>query len=71
MDRKIRKALTENLAVPVRTVSLALGTGEYAVYRGIKSGDIPSFKVGRKILVPTASLRKMLRIDDEGGPKAA
>jgi hypothetical protein len=70
VDRKIRKALTENLAVSVSTASKALGTGEYATYTGIKSGDIPSIKVGRRIMVPTAALMKMLGLDSEG-PKAA
>ena len=63
VDRKIRKALTENLAVSVSTASKALGTGEYATYTGIKAGDIPSIKVGRRIMVPTAPLRKMLGIE--------
>jgi hypothetical protein len=54
----------EKPALPVRTVSLVLGTGEYAVYQGIKSNNIPSIRVGRKILVPTAPLRRMLGIDD-------
>jgi hypothetical protein len=70
MDRKIRKVLTENLAVSVSTASKALGTGEYATYTAIKSGDIPSIKVGRRIMVPTAPLMRMLGIDS-GGPKAA
>jgi hypothetical protein len=70
VDRKIRKALTENLAVSVSTASKALGTGEYATYTGIKSGDIPSIKVGRRIMVPTAPLMKMLGLDSED-PKAA
>lgn len=33
-----------------------------------KKGEIPSIKVGRKILVPTASIRRMLELD---GPKTA
>jgi hypothetical protein len=71
VDRKIRKALTDNLAVPVRIASAALGTGEYATYSGIKDGNIPSIKVGRKLMVPTAPLRKMLGIDGDGSAKAS
>jgi hypothetical protein len=56
--------------VPVKITSLALGTGEYAVYAGIKAGEIPHIKVGRKIMVPTAPLRRLLGIDGDG-PKAA
>ena len=67
---EIREALIESLAVPVSIASLALGAGEYATYQGIKAGEIPSIKVGRKILVPTAALRRMLGIDG-ADPKAA
>jgi hypothetical protein len=68
VDRKIRRALSDNLAVSVSIASRALNTGEYAVYTAIKSGDIPSIKVGRRLMVPTAPLLKMLGIE---GPKAA
>jgi hypothetical protein len=70
VDPETRRALTESLAVPVSIASLALGAGEYATYKGIKDGGIPSIKVGRKILVPTMALRQMLGIDGDG-PKAA
>lgn len=70
VDPEIREALTGSLAVPVSIVSLITGTGEYAVRRGIQSGDIPSIRVGRKIMVPTAPLRRLLGIESDG-PKAA
>jgi excisionase family DNA binding protein len=65
VDRKTRKALLEELAVSVKTTSEALGTGQYAVYSGIKDGSIPHIKVGRKILIPTAPLRRMLGLEDQ------
>jgi hypothetical protein len=72
VDRKIRKAIKEELAVSVSTASLALGTGEYAVRRGIEAGNIPSLRVGKKIMVPTAPLRRLLGIEgDPPKPKAA
>jgi hypothetical protein len=64
VNPEIRKALVESLAVPVSVASLALGTGEYAVRQGIKDGGIPSIQVGRKILVPTTALRRLLGIED-------
>jgi hypothetical protein len=70
MDRKIRKAIKEELAVSISTASLALGTGDWAVRRGIEAGDIPSIRVGKRIMVPTAPLRRLLGIESEG-PKAA
>lgn len=70
VDPLICEALTGSLAVPVSIVSLATGAGEYAVRRGIQSGDIPSIRVGRKIMVPTAPLRRLLGLEGDG-PKAA
>lgn len=31
-----------------------------SAYNGVKSGEIPSIRVGRRILVPTAALLEML-----------
>ena len=69
VDRKLRKALTDNLAVSVSVASRVLGVGEYAAYTGIKAGNIPSIRVGRRIMVPTAPLRRMLGIEPQ--PRAA
>jgi hypothetical protein len=63
VDRSVRKALTEELAIPVEVAGRAIGLGRHAAYVGVKAGDIPSIKVGRRILVPTAPLRRMLGID--------
>jgi hypothetical protein len=35
----------------------------------VKTGDIPSIKLGRRIVVPTAAVRRMLQLD--GGTNAA
>lgn len=56
-----RKLLTENLTVTVAEAGEALGgLSRNASYRAVKSGDIPSIKIGGRIVVPTAALRKML-----------
>jgi excisionase family DNA binding protein len=44
----------------------ALGLGRSAIYEGINNGDIPSVRIGGRILVPLAGLKKML-----GGGEAA
>ncbi len=46
-----------------------LGLSKASVYEAVKTGDIPSIKIGRRLLVPTAALRRMLALD--GGPDAA
>ena len=39
--------------------------GRSAVYQAAERGEIPTLKVGRRVLVPTAALRKLLKLDDE------
>lgn len=39
------------------------GVGEKAVRSAIDKGQLPSVRVGRYVLVPTAALRGFLRLD--------
>lgn len=48
---------------PTMTVAEAgqlLGLGRTASYAAAKYGQIPTIKIGKRLLVPTASLRRML-----------
>ena len=47
-----------------------LGLSRSGSYDAAKRGDIPTIKVGHRILVPTASYRRMLGIDADGGNAA-
>ncbi len=53
----------------------ALGVSRSFVYAKLRSGEIPSARIGGKILVPTSALRKMLGIEDvaatRAGPQSA
>ncbi len=40
------------------------GVGEKAVRAAIAAGQLPSQRVGRYVLVPTAALRRQLHVDD-------
>ena len=61
----IRKLLTENLTISVGEAGEALGgLSRNASYRAVKTGEIPSIRIGGRIVVPTAPLRKMLRMDE-------
>lgn len=42
-----------------------VGTGRDAAYRAAHSGDTPSFRVGRKLRVPTAGLLRLLEFGTE------
>lgn len=63
MAPDIRKMIAENLSVPVEVAGQALGLSRNSAYEGCRTGDIPSIRVGKRIVVPTAPLRKMLGLD--------
>lgn len=51
---------------PTITVEQAadiLGVSRSSAYRAAKNDEIPTFKIGRRLLVPTARLMAMLAID--------
>jgi hypothetical protein len=64
LDHKVRKALTENLTVPVELAGRALGLSRGSAYQAVRAGQIPNFKIGQRFVVPTAPLRKMLGLDE-------
>jgi hypothetical protein len=65
MNPDIRKAITDDLTVSVDVAGAALGLkSKTARYAAIKAGAIPSIRIGGRITVPTAPLRKMLGIED-------
>jgi hypothetical protein len=55
--------LSKALAKATTTVTLAglaLGLSKNAAYAAVKSGEIPSLRIGGAIRVPTVPLRRML-----------
>jgi excisionase family DNA binding protein len=44
----------------VEEAGKVLGLGRSAAYAAARRGDIPSLRLGRRIVVPKARLRKML-----------
>jgi excisionase family DNA binding protein len=51
----------------VDTVAKALGLSRAAAYNGVQTGEIPSIRIGRRIVVPTAAVRRMLLLDGGTG----
>ncbi len=47
-----------------------LGLSKPSIYAAVQSGELPTIRIGRRLLVPTAKLRKMLGLDDAGGEVA-
>lgn len=57
------KSLPDPEQVPVMGVEHAgscLGLGRTAAYQAARRGDIPTLRIGRRVVVPTAQLRSML-----------
>lgn len=64
MDDELRKELTR-LTVPLwPTAGQALGLGREATYAGARRGDIPVLKIGKRYVVPTPPLRRMLGLNE-------
>ncbi len=49
----------------------ALGLSRASAYAAAERGDIPTIRVGRRLLVPTAALRRMLELDAVHEPQPA
>jgi excisionase family DNA binding protein len=41
-----------------------LGLSKASTYAAVACGEIPSIRIGRRLLVPTAALRRLLAIED-------
>lgn len=64
------RAPVETLVYTVSETAALLGINRHTMYTYIKNGDIPSVRVGNKILVPkTAPIFQALR-EGQGGPNA-
>lgn len=50
-------------ALTVAEAGQLLRLGRYATYEGIRTGQIPSVRIGRRLIVPRDRLRKMLEGD--------
>lgn len=61
-----RPVMPKPEAQPTMTVdeaSAVLGLSRASTYEGVARGEIPSIRIGRRLLVPTAALRRMLGVD--------
>lgn len=65
LDPTIRPTMT------VEESGELLGISRSTAYDAVRTGQIPSIRVGRRLLVPTAAIRRMLQLDDATGAKAS
>jgi excisionase family DNA binding protein len=64
-DRRKGTITVTAITIPPQTISVdeaaaALGINRGTAYQGVRDGDIPSIRVGRRIRVPVAALSRML-----------
>lgn len=53
-------ALEERQTLSVEQAARALGIGRGTAYQAVRAGDIPSIRIGRRIVVPRAALERFL-----------
>ena len=53
----------EQPVVSVPTAGAAIDLGRSAAYAAAHRGEIPTIRIGGRLLVPTAALRQMLGLD--------
>ena len=50
----------EKKTMTITEAAKVLGIGRNNAYAAARNGDIPTIKIGKRILVPTAPLKKIL-----------
>ena len=60
----IMHEITTKTTVSVPAAGRAFGLGRNSAYAAVKSGELPSIRIGGKIAVPTAPLRRMLGLGE-------
>jgi len=56
------KMKADDLTLTVDETAKFLRIGRNSAYQGVMRGEIPSFKVGKRILVPRAALERLLQM---------
>lgn len=58
--------MNDRIAVDIETAAEMLGVSRGALYPLVMAGDVPSFKIGRRRLVPVDALREWVAAQAEG-----
>jgi hypothetical protein len=62
MESDVKKQIEEKLTVSVYVAAEVFGINRNAAYAAVRSGQLPSIRIGGKIAIPTAPLRRMLQM---------
>ena len=58
-------AIEPTMSVP--RAGRIFGLGRSSAYEAVRNGDLPGLRIGKRWVVPTAAVLRMLALDDEGG----
>jgi excisionase family DNA binding protein len=53
--------------ISVERAGLLLGISRGSAYEAVRRGEVPSIRIGHRVVVPTAALLRLLGIDPESG----
>ncbi len=53
----------DQVVLSVEQARRLLGISRNLTYEGVKAGQIPSIRIGRRILIPRAALKRLLQSD--------
>lgn len=61
---------TDRATITADEAAAILGVGRNSVYEAVQRGELPSLRVGRRLLLPVAKLRALLEPElNEAGPR--
>lgn len=52
--------VTERHTMTIEEAAQALGIGRTAAYKAARNGELPTIRLGRRLVVPVAALERML-----------
>ena len=58
--RAMAKKDTESAVITVSELAKLLRIGRVSAYQAVERGEVPSIRIGRRILVPRAAVHRML-----------
>ena len=63
MDLNTQAGLSDRTTLTVAEAAPLLGLHPETLYDAIARGDMPAIRVGRRLLIPAAHIRRLLYID--------
>lgn len=57
--------MTDCMTVTVDEAARALGIGRNTAYEAVRRGEIPSIRIGYRVLIPRAALERLLKGEEK------